>query len=342
VPDCRRALKEGIDEDQARSRKELGEAICKELSCGSGLKDLIRSLTSASVPIPPLAIIVPEISDARKRVTHPMRLLRNQFRLYFLCSHTMQIAPSGPQGDGYSIQVTKQWLQDAGPVLLVGMTLLEEALKYAYGQLPVYFPLGWRRFLGSCNPQLTERYFESALESVAHPSDDGAPGAEYELPKTLHRKFHRRWQNEWRRMSMNRRRMGDVSEPLEKYRKAHEIIRELLVAQGHDIAKTCGLRQVTCSRTTRTAWVLDDGATEQAWREEEEKTAPASAARTTATVRTSDATPDESAADSSGVASAGAAVGNAADTTPFPPACPVPREFDSEDEDAEERTCSVS
>jgi hypothetical protein len=50
-------------------------------------------------------------------------------------------------------------------------------------------------------------------------------------------------------------------------RKAYETIREVLVAQGHNIALTCGLRQVTCSRTGRTAWVLDNDATEQAWRD---------------------------------------------------------------------------
>jgi uncharacterized protein (DUF2384 family) len=51
-------------------------------------------------------------------------------------------------------------------------------------------------------------------------------------------------------------------------RKAYETIREVLIAQGHNIALTCGLRQVTCSRTGRTAWVLDNDATERAWRDD--------------------------------------------------------------------------
>ncbi len=52
-------------------------------------------------------------------------------------------------------------------------------------------------------------------------------------------------------------------------RDAYDAIKNTLVTEGVNIPLTCGLRQVTDrkGRTGKTAWVLDNDATEQAWRE---------------------------------------------------------------------------
>jgi hypothetical protein len=189
-----------------------------------------------------------------------MRLLRNHFRLYFLCSHTKQIAPCGPQGKGYKIEVTKQWVQDAAPVLRVGLVLVKIALQVSGLPLPV-------PDLCSALADATKhsKYLDAALHLVTHPPDDAMKGAEYVMQSSLetveaydvnslvteHCVF----------TPANKLQLQEGS------RKAHETIREVLVAQGHNIALTCGLRQVTSGRTGRTAWVLDNDATERAWRE---------------------------------------------------------------------------
>ena len=85
------------------------------------LAAMVRALTANTHGIPTLAIVLPVVSDSWISKANPMNLMRNQYRLYFLCSHTHQIAPCGPKGKGYKITMTKQWVLDAAPMLRVGL-----------------------------------------------------------------------------------------------------------------------------------------------------------------------------------------------------------------------------
>jgi hypothetical protein len=262
---------EAIQRELERLRRDqvlLGDQVRDVLTENAALKRMVQTLVSGTHDIPTLAIVLPEVSTSWESVKHPMRLLRNQFRLYFLCSHTKQIAPCGPQGNGYRIQVTKQWVQDAAPVLRVGLVLVKVALLASGLPLPV-------PDLCSALADATKhcKYLDIALQLVKCPVDDAVHGAEYVMQTTL---------DAVKTYDVNSlvadQGAADPTSALqlqEGSRKAYETIREVLVAQGHNIALTCGLRQVTCSRTGRTAWVLDNDATERAWKEGVSTAAPA-------------------------------------------------------------------
>jgi hypothetical protein len=248
---------EGLRRDQ----KAFGRHISTALADNAALNNMVQTLISGTHTIPTLAIVLPEVSKSWVgSLKSPMRLLRNRFRLYFLCSHTKQIAPCGPKGRGYKIEVTKQWVQDAAPVLRVGLVLVKVALLASGLPLPV-------PDLCSALADATKhsKYLDAALHLVTQPLDDAVQGAEYVMQSSLETV-------EAYDVNSLVTEHG-VTTPATKLqlqegsRKAYETIRAVLVAQGHNIALTCGLRQVTCSGTGRTAWVLDNDTTEQAWRE---------------------------------------------------------------------------
>jgi hypothetical protein len=228
----------------------LDEKINTLLAGSTVLNNMLQTLIAGTHAIPTLAIVLPEISSGWKSVTHPMRLLRNRFRLFFLCSHTKQIAPCGPDGNGYKIQVTKKWVRDVAPVLRVGLVLVKVALQ-ASG-LPLPMPDLCSSLTG---PKAQCMYLDAALQVVTRAFDDD-PSQEhiYDDKEKLLTEY-------------------DVSgtanelQLQEGSRKAYETIKKVLDDDGHDIAMTCGLRQVICPNTGKTAWVLDNDATEQAWRD---------------------------------------------------------------------------
>jgi hypothetical protein len=243
-------------ESLRRGQEALGKQVNRVLEGNTALNNMVQTLVVGTHGIPTLAVILPEVSNSWADVTQPMRLLRNHFRLYFLCSHTKQIVACGPEGKGYKIEVTKQWVQDAAPVLRVGLVLVKVALLASGLPLPV-------PDLCSALTDATKhsKYLDAALQLVNRPPDLG--DAEYAMQATLD-KVEAYGENNLLAEHGVAERAGKLQLE-EGSRKAYETIREVLVAQGHNIALTCGLRQVTCGRTGRTAWVLDNDATEKEW-----------------------------------------------------------------------------
>jgi hypothetical protein len=177
-----------------------------------------------------------------------MRLVRNKYRLYFLCSHTKQLAPCGPKGKGYKITMTKQWVLDAAPVLRVGLVLLKLALMATNLPLPV--PDLCSALIDNA---MHVQYLNAALHLVMNPPD-AIGQAEFVMQQTL-----------------DAIDAHDLSEAVkakalkkEGCRKAYETIKEILGRDGVNIPLTCGLRKVT--HGGKTAWVLDNDATERDWR----------------------------------------------------------------------------
>jgi hypothetical protein len=243
-----------------RGQEALGRHISTVLADNAALNNMVQTLISGTHTVPTLAIVLPEVSKSWVGlIKSPMRLLRNHFRLYFLCSHNKQIAPCGPEGKGYKIEVTKKWVQDAAPVLRVGLVLVKVALLASGLPLPV-------PDLCSALADATKhcKYLDTALHLVTHPPDDAMKGAEYVMQTSLETVEAHDVNNLVAEHGVNNQ--ANKLQLQEGSRKAYETIREVLVAQGHNIALTCGLRQVTC--TGRTAWVLDNDATERAWRDD--------------------------------------------------------------------------
>jgi hypothetical protein len=232
----------------------LGRQIQKVLEDNAALKNMVQTLIAGTHDIPTLAIVLPEVSPSWESVTHPMRLLRNHFRLYFLCSHTKQIAPCGPEGKGYKIEVTKKWVQDAAPVLRVGLVLVKAALIASCIPLPVPDLCS-----ALADKSTHNKYLDAALHLIADPPDDHDSPGEFAMESSL---------DAVEAYGVNNLLSDGVRPQLQEgSMDAYEIIRTVLVDHHHDIVLNSGLQKVTCTHTGRTAWVLKDAATEQAWRE---------------------------------------------------------------------------
>jgi hypothetical protein len=218
---------------------------------------MVRELTVNTCGLPTLAVILPVVSTGWKSKFSPMRLVRDQYRLYFLCSHTHQLAPCGPKGKGYKITMTKQWVLDAAPVLQVGLVLLKLALLASGLPLPV--PDLCSVLVGNA---MHAQYLNAALELVSNPPDNASNNSEIIMKQTLDAVQHHNLSSLVNLYELS----GEGAEMRlqEGSRKAYETIKEILGRDGTNISLTCGLRQVT--HRGKTVWVLDNDATERDWK----------------------------------------------------------------------------
>jgi hypothetical protein len=240
------------------NQDQLGKEVSQLVADNADLKSLMRTLISGEHKLPTLAVILPVVSNSWKKKTSPMQCVRNQYRLYFLCDYTRQIAPCGPKGRGYVVNVTKEWVVRAKPVLRVGLVLLRVALLASGLPLPV-------PDLCSVLDDTTikGKYLDAALKLVESPPADG--GAEFSMKEPLECIAECKIEDL----------VGGENKVLlpEASKLAYENIMALLRQEEVDIKSTCGLRQVT--HGGKTAWVLDNDATERAYKAEMEASASA-------------------------------------------------------------------
>jgi serine/threonine protein kinase len=229
----------------------LGRKMTELLVTNTELATMVRALTANTHGLPTLVIILPVVSTSWNSRFSPMRLVRDQYRLHFLCGHTHQLAPCGPKGKGYKITMTKQWVLDAAPVLRVGLVLLKVALLASGLPLPVPDLCS-----ALVDKAMHSKYLDAALQLVTNPPDGVRMDAEYTMQQPLD--------------AVSDHDYSDYKEPgaemrlQEGSRKAYETIKEILGRDGVNIPLTCGLRQVT--HRGKTAWVLDSDVTERDWR----------------------------------------------------------------------------
>jgi hypothetical protein len=236
----------------------LGRQIQKVLEDNAALKNMVQTLIAGTHDIPTLAIIVPEVSRDWQGITHPMLLLHNQYRLHFLCSHTKQIVPCGPEKTGYEIKVTRKWVKDAAPVLQVGLVLVKVALLASGIPLPV-------PNLSNLLTDATKgsKYLDTALQLLKCPIEDAADSAMHTMNSPLENVEVYDVDNLVAEHGVTT--VAGRLQLQERSRKAYETIKTLLEnTHGRDFVKSCGLRKVEHS-SGRTAWVLDNDATERAW-----------------------------------------------------------------------------
>jgi hypothetical protein len=244
---------EGELQELRNDQAALGRCISNVLDGNRELNAMVHTLLADTHGIPTLAIILPVVSTSWKSRFSPMRVVRDRYRLYFLCSHTHQIAPCGPKGKGYKITTTKQWVLDAAPVLRVGLVLLKVALLASGLPLPV--PDLSSLLVGS---KVHAQYLNAALQLVTHPPDGAVEIADIVMQQTLDAIDAHDYSD------LLHITAGQETRLLEGSRKAYRAIERLLAEEGEDIGLTCGLRQVT--HRGKTAWVLDSDATERDWR----------------------------------------------------------------------------
>ena len=104
------------------------------------------------------------------------------------------------------------------------------------------------------------QFLNAAFDLLSNPPDDGAK-PEHVMSLAL---------GNLPDIKVDHLRMEDVKHA-EGVEQTYAAIKKTLDDQGINIPLTCGLRKVTdrSGRTGKTSWVLDNDATEQAWREDQ-------------------------------------------------------------------------
>ena len=92
---------------------------------------MLNTLIDNTHGLPSLIVIFPSIDNKSP--------VQNEYRLFFMCSYSLQLVPCGKNGDGYIFTEPTEWLKKAAPVLKVGLSLLRIALSVASG-FPVTIP----------------------------------------------------------------------------------------------------------------------------------------------------------------------------------------------------------
>ena len=225
---------------------QLGAHIRTVLHNDLALAEMLQTVLTGRHDIPTYCVMVPIVAKSWN-VLNLMRLVRNQYRLFFLCAHTHQIAPCGDKGKGYKIKVPKKWVKAAAPLLQVGLVLLKLGLMA--GGIPLPIP-------DLCSQLKTleqqAQFLDAAFDLLQNPPGDSIM--------------------EEHVMSQKLGELPDIQSKdvrhAEGVEQAYAAIKKTLEDQGVNITLTCGLRKVTdrSGRTGKTAWVLDNDATEQSWR----------------------------------------------------------------------------
>ena len=112
--------------------KELREKLNAMNGEFSVQKEMLETLLRTTHNVPTLMVLLPEVKKGLERF-NPIHIIKQKARLHFLCSHTLQLVRCGPEGKGYPVSVTKEWLKKAAPYLEVGLAMLRIALHGATG-----------------------------------------------------------------------------------------------------------------------------------------------------------------------------------------------------------------
>lgn len=165
-----------------------------------------------------------------KRAAH--LTVRDHYRMLFVCSHTLQIVPCGPNGKGYKIEVPKEWVRRAAPVIKVGLIILRLALVSMTGvAIPIPIEFGGIDYFG--NTDATLGCIDTALRSFDTNFDEALDAKE----------MSKRFLNE-----LNRENEGKL--------EAYLAIKEVLLSMDKTM-QYIGVEKVT-NEAGETAWVKKD------------------------------------------------------------------------------------
>jgi hypothetical protein len=149
-------------DDISEQLQELGSRLRSVLQKNVELKNLLNTLITGSFPpqprpsfmihstqlcfsfyggayeCPTLFVLLPVVETTWISRLNPLKFVRDKYRLFFLCAHTMQIAPCGPDGKtGFALTCPKEWVVKAAPYIKIGLILLKEVLATYLIPLPI-------------------------------------------------------------------------------------------------------------------------------------------------------------------------------------------------------------
>jgi serine/threonine protein kinase/GTPase SAR1 family protein len=225
--------------------QEIKGGLEKQIAAQTAmLNTLLRNTHS----VPTLVLVLPAVQKSKSLIQHfdPRNLVANNYVLYFVCSHTLQIVPCGPQGQGYQFRRMREWVKAAAPVLLVGLSLLQLGLTSS--GIPIPIP-GISQLFDTVNTY--QNYIDAAISSLQDTFQSTADSPD--APETVH-KDH-----------------GDLSKQpatintsAEGTRAAHQAVQDLM-AELDPTLQFSGMRFVTDAESGISAWIADNDEVESSF-----------------------------------------------------------------------------
>jgi serine/threonine protein kinase len=129
-----------LEHEISETVREEARAIISEVKRGESASKLrLNTLLKGNFLVPTLFVVIPDISPNGSLLErfNPTNWVKDKFRFYFVCAHTLQIVCCGPDGTGYRFDALKQWVAKAAPVLLAGLCLLQLAMTASGIPIPI-------------------------------------------------------------------------------------------------------------------------------------------------------------------------------------------------------------
>lgn len=146
-------------------------------------EEMLTTLLTGKYMLPSLFVIVPSTNYKKSGFSFNVfrKAILYEYRLYFVCPLTKQLAKCGPQGSGYEIRVPKEWLVAVAPAIKFCLCAMKIVIS-AYGIPPSMIPtLGtnsWNSFGGTLQQCIRrdggdagERAFSTVEECFADITD---------------------------------------------------------------------------------------------------------------------------------------------------------------------------
>jgi hypothetical protein len=96
---------------------------------------MLQTLVEGKHTVPCLILMFP--AEPKGFFAKTKSLFQKEMCIFFVCPVTKKPAKSGPDGMGYRIKVTREWVKKAAPLLVITLKLAQMAMA-AYG---IPFPL---------------------------------------------------------------------------------------------------------------------------------------------------------------------------------------------------------
>ena len=211
--------------------------------------------------IPKLIILLPEVSDKWINKLNPLRIVKNKFRLYFMCAHTYKLASCGTKGKGIKIESYKDWVIKAAPLLKIGLILLKIGLLSA----GIPLPLAGISEMFSNDSILSSKYIDSAFQLIQNTADDYTE-TEFVLDNVnsmLDLDSQKQFNTEQIKSLLKQKHQSlNNTSDQEITRSAYDNMRQFLAVNKVDIndSSVTGLRQVIYRGNV--SWILNDDTVE--------------------------------------------------------------------------------
>ena len=174
----RQQLKQSMYTMPSGFKDKFSSQINEELN---SIHQKLHTLIQDVHKVPTLAIIVKKPLKGISK-WNPKNLVTETYSLYFICAHTFQIVPCGPEGDGFIFTKLKEgissFLKKVSPLITVSLTLLKIAVSM-YG-IPLPLP-----DLSNLGIEASNAYLDDAINTFSTEFSDNASSLLDDIDSTI-------------------------------------------------------------------------------------------------------------------------------------------------------------